>query len=87
LGKFYWHDQYLCSGDGSCVTDPCWYDVGLPALKHTEAVIVECNTNSSCQNFVTDNIQLVPQDLSIPATVVCLNVGRVESEVGVYVLE
>ncbi|KAE8442151.1 hypothetical protein EG329_003802 [Mollisiaceae sp. DMI_Dod_QoI] len=59
-------------GDGSCVTDPCWYNVGLPNLKHTEAVVVECNTNSSCQNFATENVQIVPQDLSVP-TVVCLN--------------
>ena len=59
-------------GDGSCVTDPCWYDVGLPDLKHTEAIIVECNTNSSCQNFVTENIQVFPQDFSAPR-VVCVN--------------
>jgi Glycosyl hydrolases family 28 len=59
-------------GDGSCVTDPCWYNVGLPNLKHTEAIIVECNTNSSCSNFVTKNIELFPQDMAVP-TVVCFN--------------
>jgi polygalacturonase len=59
-------------GDGSCVTDPCWYNVGLPDLKHTEAVIVECNTNSSCSNFVTENIELFPQNMEAP-TVVCFN--------------
>ncbi|KUJ07419.1 pectin lyase-like protein [Mollisia scopiformis] len=62
-------------GDGSCVTDPCWYNVGLveevPGL-HTEAVVIECNTNTSCQNFALENIQVIPQDLSQP-TVVCLN--------------
>jgi polygalacturonase len=31
-------------GDGSCVTDPCWYNAGLPNLKQTEAIIIECNT-------------------------------------------
>jgi hypothetical protein len=59
-------------GDGNCVTDPCWYNAGLPDLKHTEAIIVECNTNSSCSNFVTKNIELFPQDMEAP-TVVCFN--------------
>lgn len=62
-------------GDRSCVSNPCWYDVGLPAgpgLKHTDVVVVECNTNTSCQNFAVDNIQIVPQDYSQP-TVICLN--------------
>jgi polygalacturonase len=59
-------------GDGSCVTNPCWYNVGLPNLNHTEAIIMECNTNSSCQNFVAENIQVFPQSLAAP-TVICLN--------------
>ncbi|KAE9378302.1 glycoside hydrolase family 28 protein [Stipitochalara longipes BDJ] len=59
-------------GDGSCVTDPCWYNVGLPDLQHTEAIIVECSTNSSCSNFVTENVEVFPQDMSAP-TVVCFN--------------
>ncbi|KAJ5289100.1 exopolygalacturonase C [Penicillium angulare] len=59
-------------GDGSCVTDPCWYDDGLPDLKHTEAVIIECNTNSSCKDFTLSNIAIIPQNLS-PPTVVCMN--------------
>ncbi|KAI9695474.1 MAG: hypothetical protein M1820_008576 [Bogoriella megaspora] len=59
-------------GDGSCVTDPCWYDQGLPSLKHTEAIIIECNTNTSCQNFQTSGVQVFPQNLEAP-TVICLN--------------
>ena len=75
-------------GDGSCVTDvsictpclflqtnreqPCWYNVGLPNLQHTEAVIVECNTATSCKNFALENIQVFPETLT-PATVICLN--------------
>jgi hypothetical protein len=59
-------------GDNSCVTDPCWYNVGLPDLTHTEAIIIECNTNSSCQNFVAENIELFPQSLQAP-TVICEN--------------
>ena len=59
-------------GDGSCVTDPCWYDAGLPNLKHTEAIIMECNTDSSCRNFATKNIQVFSQNEEA-ATVICLN--------------
>ncbi len=59
-------------GDRSCVTDPCWYNVGLPDLQHTEAIIVECNTNSSCSNFVTENVEVFPQDMRAPTTV-CFN--------------
>ncbi|KAJ5917751.1 exopolygalacturonase C [Penicillium verhagenii] len=59
-------------GDGSCVTDPCWYDLGLPDLKHTETVIIECNTDSSCKNFELTNIEIIPQTLAEP-TVVCIN--------------
>lgn len=59
-------------GDGSCVTDPCWYDAGLPNLQHTEAIIVECNTNSSCRNFAAKNIQVFTQT-GEASTVICLN--------------
>lgn len=59
-------------GDRSCVTDPCWYDVGLPGLRWTEAVIIECNTNVSCRNFALSNIQVFPQSMAAP-TVVCMN--------------
>ena len=54
------------------MTDPCWYDVGLPDLKHTEAIIVECNTNTSCKGFEMKNIEVFPQSLEA-STVVCLN--------------
>lgn len=59
-------------GDLSCVTDPCWYDVGLPNLNHTEAIIIECNTATSCQNFELSNIELIPQSMAAPS-VICLN--------------
>ncbi|KAF2097651.1 pectin lyase-like protein [Rhizodiscina lignyota] len=59
-------------GDGSCVSDPCWYNVGLPNLQHTEAIIIECNTNVSCKSFVLENIELIPQSLDAP-TMVCIN--------------
>ena len=59
-------------GDGSCVSDPCWYNVGLPNLRHTEAVIIECNTNSSCKNLQLENIQVFPQSMT-PPTQICIN--------------
>jgi polygalacturonase len=59
-------------GDGSCVGSPCWYNVGLPNLKHTEAVIIECSTEQSCKNFVLKEIKLRPQS-SEPASVICMN--------------
>ena len=55
-----------------CHSQPCWYDVGLPNLAYTEAIIIECNTNTSCSNFVTENIQVFPESMAVP-TVVCLN--------------
>ncbi|KAH1488511.1 hypothetical protein LV164_002773 [Aspergillus fumigatus] len=58
-------------GDGSCVTDPCWYNVGLPNLKHTEAIVLECNTESSCKNFRTEGIRLHPQSKDSPS-VICM---------------
>jgi hypothetical protein len=51
---------------------PCWYDVGLPNLKHTDAIIIECNTKTSCQNFALENIQVFPETLT-PATVICID--------------
>ncbi|KAJ5692522.1 exopolygalacturonase C [Penicillium macrosclerotiorum] len=59
-------------GDRSCVTDPCWYNNGLPNLKHTEAAIIECNTNSSCKNFALSNIEVIPQSMAA-STVICIN--------------
>ncbi|OCL09929.1 glycoside hydrolase family 28 protein [Glonium stellatum] len=77
MRDFVWEDftgtiNTFQPGDRSCVSDPCWYDVGLPDLKHTEAVIIECNTNASCQNFQLKGIQLIPQSLE-PPTVICMN--------------
>ena len=53
-------------------TQPCWYNAGLPNLKHTEAIIIECNTNTSCKNFAVENVQVFPETLQ-PATVICMN--------------
>lgn len=69
-------------GGGFCVSDPCWYDLGLPGLKHTEAVIIECNTNTSCQGFRLEGIQLFPQSLE-PPTVMLECDGGVEPAFGV----
>ncbi|KAF9892926.1 hypothetical protein FE257_000518 [Aspergillus nanangensis] len=59
-------------GDGSCASDPCWYNSGLPDLEHTEAIVMECNSKQSCKNFVMENIALYPQSVE-PARVVCIN--------------
>jgi len=59
-------------GDGSCVTDPCWYGKGLPQLDGTQAIIVECNTDKSCSGFEFENIQVWPQS-ERPASVICFN--------------
>jgi hypothetical protein len=61
----------LKPGDGSCVSDPCWYNAGLPDLKHTEAVIIQCNTENSCRNFALKDIKLIPQKAEA-ASLICL---------------
>ncbi|RXG41513.1 hypothetical protein VDGE_09366 [Verticillium dahliae] len=58
-------------GDGSCASNPCWYNVGLPNLKHNEAIIVECNEDDSCQGFEFDNMRIYPQDMTAPS-VICM---------------
>jgi hypothetical protein len=50
-------------------------------LKHTEAVIIECNTNTSCQSFRLEGIQLFPQSLELP-TVMLERDGGVEPAFG-----
>ncbi|KAH7017778.1 polygalacturonase [Ilyonectria destructans] len=59
-------------GDGSCASDPCWYNVGLPNLEHNEAIILECYNDKSCKNFKFNDIRIYPQDLSSPS-VICMN--------------
>ncbi|KUI72239.1 Exopolygalacturonase C [Cytospora mali] len=71
-------------GDGSCVTDPCWYNVGLPNLKHTESIIVECATTTSCQNFAFKNIEVFPQTLE-PPTMICIDATEsLNPDLGTY---
>ncbi|KAF2668598.1 putative exopolygalacturonase C [Microthyrium microscopicum] len=59
-------------GDGSCVK-PCWYNDGLPTLRHTEAVILGCDSATSCQNFVLKNINLEPAGGNAHTTQICMN--------------
>ncbi|GKT43323.1 putative exopolygalacturonase X [Colletotrichum spaethianum] len=59
-------------GDGSCTTNPCWYNSGLVNLTHTEAVIIECNTEKSCKGFQTRDIKIEPQSKTVPK-VICMN--------------
>lgn len=55
-----------------CPLQPCWYDVGLNSPHVTEAVIIECNTEQSCENFTLENIQLYTQNMQ-PANQICIN--------------
>ncbi|KAK6206682.1 glycosyl hydrolase family 28 [Colletotrichum tabaci] len=59
-------------GDGSCTTNPCWYNAGLGNLTHSEAIIIECNTEKSCKNFRTKDIKVEPQSKTVPK-VICMN--------------
>ncbi|KAF2433893.1 putative exopolygalacturonase C [Tothia fuscella] len=61
----------LNPGDGSCVSEPCWYNTGLADLKHTEAVIIECSSERSCKNFALKGIDMRPQGMD-PASVICM---------------
>jgi hypothetical protein len=60
-------------GDGSCVTDPCWYNVGYPDLTQSESIIIECNEMDSCSNISFQNIEVRPQN-SLPPTKICVSV-------------
>jgi hypothetical protein len=62
-------------GDGTCVTDPCWYDVGLLERNKTESIIVECSNSTSCKNFEFDNIDVFPENMQAP-TVICMNATK-----------
>jgi hypothetical protein len=53
---------------------PCWYDQGLPNLTQTEALIIECNTNTSCSGFETYGINIYPQKQEA-SSVICFNAG------------
>lgn len=69
-------------GDGSCVSGPCWYDAGLPNFNHTETVILECNSATSCKVFSMHNIQVIPQSMA-PPTVICINAtGQLNGQLG-----
>jgi len=59
-------------GDGSCVTNPCWYDIGYPDLTHREALIIACANKESCQNFKVEDIRVVPTVKMMPS-MVCIN--------------
>jgi hypothetical protein len=62
----------LKPGDGSCV-QPCWYYEGLSGLKHTEAVILGCDSPGSCVNFRLSGINLKPISGG-QTTAICMNV-------------
>ncbi|KAK1572962.1 family 28 glycosyl hydrolase [Colletotrichum navitas] len=59
-------------GDGSCTTNPYWYNSGLVNLTHTEAVVIGCSDGKSCRGFQTRNIRIDPQSRTVPK-VICMN--------------
>ncbi|KAK2014483.1 family 28 glycosyl hydrolase [Colletotrichum eremochloae] len=59
-------------GDGSCTTNPCWYNSGLVKLTHTEAVIIGCSNRTSCRGLQTRDIRIDPQSRTVPK-VICMN--------------
>ncbi|ROW07294.1 hypothetical protein VMCG_03698 [Cytospora schulzeri] len=89
MADFTWEDftgtiNSFSPGDGSCVSDPCWYNVGLPNLQHTESIIIECSTTASCQNFVLKNIEVFPQTLE-PPTIICIDATEsLNPDLGTY---
>jgi hypothetical protein len=63
----------LNPGDGSCVK-PCWYYDGLPTLKHTEAVILGCDSPTSCVDFRMSGVDLKPIGKA-RSELICMNVA------------
>jgi hypothetical protein len=41
-------------------------------LDYTEAIIIECNTDSSCKDFALKDIEVVPESMTAP-TQICIN--------------
>jgi len=64
----------LNPGDGSCVK-PCWYYDGLTGLRHNEAVVFQCATGQSCQNFAVESVKLRAQKQE-GTSVICKNVVK-----------
>lgn len=59
-------------GDGSCASVPCWYNV--PGAKGTEAVIMTCASETSCNGFHVEDVEVIPQNYEAP-TMMCTGVG------------
>ncbi|TFK47003.1 putative extracellular exo-polygalacturonase [Heliocybe sulcata] len=66
-------------GDGSCVTDPCWYYE--PGADGTQAAILRCNAGA-CSDFTLQNINLRPQS-GVPATILCNNPPVDSPDIGI----
>ena len=62
----------IIPGDGSCVTDPCWYNTGLPNREKTVSIIVGCSNTTSCRNFQSENVNVFPESIQDP-TVLCID--------------
>ncbi|EPQ58845.1 pectin lyase-like protein, partial [Gloeophyllum trabeum ATCC 11539] len=69
--NFYGDINTFHPGDGSCISDPCWYVLYSEGADGTQAAILRCNAGA-CQNFTLSNIHLRTQS-GVPATLLCNN--------------
>lgn len=49
-------------GDGTCITDPCWYEQDLPPFTGDQVLAFSCANAGSCQGFETKNINIFGQN-------------------------
>jgi hypothetical protein len=76
----------LNPGDGSCV-NPCWYYEELPTLKHTKAVILGCDSATSCVDFQMSNRELEADREREARDDLCELSGEYEPEFGLRLSE
>lgn len=60
-------------GDGTCITDPCWYEQDLPPFTGDQVLAFSCANAGSCQGFETKNINIFGQN-GKPSVNLCKNV-------------
>ncbi|KAJ9093527.1 hypothetical protein QFC21_006361 [Naganishia friedmannii] len=59
-------------GDGTCISNPCWYDLDLPPFTGSEVITFSCAKPGSCSGFETKNVNVFGQN-GKPSTNLCKN--------------
>ncbi|GHJ86367.1 hypothetical protein NliqN6_2769 [Naganishia liquefaciens] len=59
-------------GDGTCLSDPCWYEQDLPPFTGSQVLAFSCANAGSCQGFETKNINVFGQN-GKPSENLCKN--------------